>query len=61
MKDEQHIRDANGVQRGFRCSCGKEYMFNSWVYAHWNDEVHMNCECGKRYYIISGDVGEHLV
>jgi len=49
-------RSKSGMTKAFECGCGKEEVLGSYVFAHWNDVLYHNCECGRRNKLRSGVV-----
>ena len=41
---------------GYRCECGADHMFPSYVFAHWEVELIHKCECGRSNVICRGKV-----
>lgn len=40
--------------KGFICECGKEHKFCSYVYAHWNEGLLLECDCKRVHLIFRG-------
>jgi hypothetical protein len=43
------------LPKGFKCECGKQHHFPSYVYAHWKEELFFTCtSCSRTYYVLEG-------
>lgn len=48
----------NVDDKGFTCPCGKRHDFNGYVYAHWQIELVLHCDCKRKFSIIEGTAEE---
>lgn len=56
MDRRDEVTDTHGkLAKGYDCSeCGKFNRYPSYVYAHWDDRLTHECECGAKHDIIRG-------
>lgn len=50
-----HLKPTKTLPRSYKCpACGQENEFTGWVFAHWNEKLTHQCECGATNDIKSG-------
>lgn len=43
------------MKKGFKCKCGTDHTYSSYVYAHWNETIVFNCHvCDLKWNIFKG-------
>ena len=52
---DEATKAIKSLPAGYACKCGKFNKFPPYVYAHWDEELTHECECGKTYTILRGN------
>jgi hypothetical protein len=52
------MRSSGTLPSGFVCTCGKDFRFSPYVYAHWHILLTAKCDCGREFEIEAGNVYE---